>query len=196
MKKLYINLILNLLVFINVVNFVYANKLNNCIYQSNIIQQKIDTIRVLDTCNNRSFNEFWVKFRKAIINKDYTFLESHTIFPINTRGPWEGDPFVKFQKKSFEEVFNFFIEQGAGMGKGRTVFEYVKDTPSMITEYIERAPSVLSKEEIISRTCIKEKAYVSLMNFKLKDNKWYLNFLNLDHLTYKKLQIKEYKEYY
>jgi hypothetical protein len=74
--------------------------------------------------------------------------------------------------------------------------DYIKETHSIITEYVDRAPPILNNNQIIDRACIKDKAVIGDMIFKFKKGNWHLYFLSFQYPTYKELNVKEYKDFY
>jgi len=79
----------------------------------NISNLTTETIR--DTIN-KSFQDFWVIFRNAVIENDTIKLVQLTKFPLETRGPQDSDPIVKYDSKNFIIVFQKYLKQDSGLG--------------------------------------------------------------------------------
>ena len=58
-----------------------------------------------------SFDNYWAKFRNAVIVKDYTSLESMTRFPLLVKGTNDFDKVKKFTKNRFAYIFEHYLKQ-------------------------------------------------------------------------------------
>ena len=58
-----------------------------------------------------SIDNFWTKFRNAVIAKDYRSLESMTQFPLIVKGTMDFDTVRKFNKNRFVYIFNHYLKQ-------------------------------------------------------------------------------------
>jgi len=58
-----------------------------------------------------SFDDYWAKFRNAVIAKDYTTLESITRFPLLVKGTNDFDKVKKFTKNRFVYIFEHYLKQ-------------------------------------------------------------------------------------
>jgi hypothetical protein len=63
-----------------------------------------------DTLGN-NFQEFWLTFRKAVIENDTLKIAELTRFPFETRGEMDTDPIVKFDRTNFFKVFKVYLGQ-------------------------------------------------------------------------------------
>jgi len=77
---------------------------------------------------NKSFHEFWKVFRNAVIENDTNKLVQLTRFPLETRGPHDNDPIVKYDRKDFARVFQKYLKQDTGLGtENETQFDLIKE---------------------------------------------------------------------
>src|SRR4030095_1758046 len=58
-----------------------------------------------------SFDNYWAKFRNAVIATDYTSLESMTRFPLLVKGTHDFDKVKKFTKNRFVYIFEHYLKQ-------------------------------------------------------------------------------------
>ena len=58
-----------------------------------------------------SFDNYWAKFRNAVIAKDYTSLELMTRFPLLVKGTNDFDKVKKFTKNRFPYIFEHYLKQ-------------------------------------------------------------------------------------
>ena len=58
-----------------------------------------------------SFDNYWAKFRKAAVAKDYTSIESMTRFPLLVKGTNDFDKVKKFTKNRFPYIFEHYLKQ-------------------------------------------------------------------------------------
>lgn len=83
----------------------------------------IETKRATDS--TEVFIAFWQTLRHAIINNDTNTIIESTIFPIETRGPMDSDPIIKYERKDFVKVFSAFLKQQENEG---TEMDNIKKT--------------------------------------------------------------------
>lgn len=118
-------------------------------------------IEIADT----SFAEFWKIFRLSIINNDTLKLMELTNFPLETRGPQDSDPIVKYSKNQFTTVLKTFLKQ---------------DYDENETEF-----KLIERLEILKKGDQKEYVYdnnwarVGEFEFKFIKGKWKLTFAYL-----------------
>ena len=58
-----------------------------------------------------SFDDYWAKFRNAVIARDYTSLESMTRFPLLVKGTHDFDKVKKFTQNRFVYIFEHYLKQ-------------------------------------------------------------------------------------
>ena len=58
-----------------------------------------------------SFDDYWAKFRNAVIAKDYVSLESMTRFPLLVKGTNDFDKVKKFTQNRFVYIFEHYLRQ-------------------------------------------------------------------------------------
>jgi hypothetical protein len=75
---------------------------------------------------DREFVDFWEKFRTAVIALDTIQIIELTRFPFQTRGSFDSDPTIEYNRKKFVRVFKAFLSQGNG--EGGTELDVIKRT--------------------------------------------------------------------
>ncbi|MBO9682939.1 MAG: hypothetical protein J7502_09775 [Flavisolibacter sp.] len=89
----------------------------------------IVTVKTSDTLNTENFSEFWKIFRNSVLSSDTSQIVAMTEFPFQTRGPFDSDPTVEYNKRQFLTVFRAFLNQWNGMDlEGTTELESIKTT--------------------------------------------------------------------
>lgn len=77
-----------------------------------------------------SFDNYWTKFRNAVIAKDYTSLESMTRFPLLVKGTNDFDKVKKFTKNRFAYIFEHYLKQESTTVTGSALRDII-DTESI-----------------------------------------------------------------
>jgi hypothetical protein len=62
-----------------------------------------------------SFDSFWYDFRASSARCAFEDLKKMTLFPLETRGPFDSDPFVYFSEDEFSGVYYLFLRNFAGV---------------------------------------------------------------------------------
>ncbi|MHC1705037.1 MAG: hypothetical protein AB9846_14095 [Tenuifilaceae bacterium] len=139
----------------------------------NVSNSTNETIK--DTIN-KSFQEFWIVFRNAVIENDTNKLVQLTKFPLETRGPLDSDPLVKYEREQFMKVFNAYLEQTTS---------WIKDVSFISSlEEIKRIP------EPDKRYIQNKWARVGNLEFIKENGLWLLGFAYLEYPTIDKLNEK------
>lgn len=66
-------------------------------------------------CNDASFATFWASFQSATVTGDVDEVQQYVRFPLFTRGPSDGDPFVPHQAEFFALLWSRLLEQDPGL---------------------------------------------------------------------------------
>jgi len=140
-----------------------------------------DTTKILEYKNNKSFNDFWVEFRKAILDQDTSEIIKNCIFPLETKGPMDEDSIIKFSKNQFDKLFYGYLNQLSGLNPddfNETELDYISNTPDIFAQHLNK----------FSMFQADTKARIGGMVFKNINGFWYLYFLYLEYSTYKSLE--------
>lgn len=139
--------------------------------QENVSKQddKKDNVAV----NSSDINVFWSRFRTLSLNKDFKGMKNFVQFPLETRGPLDSDPIIKYSEDKFEEVMTAYFYGESGMELKETNLDYMKKHEKLDSTVL----TVISKNEV----------RIGNMKFKLVNDSWKLAFLYLDENSYKKL---------
>jgi hypothetical protein len=132
-----------------------------------IIAASSDTIK--NDTTNYSFHAFWQVFEQAVIDLDSNKLILLTEFPLQSRGPMDSDPIIKFNKSEYFKVFHEFLNQTVYPSTG---FERIK------------------KRDHLIYSVTKKWARVDDIEFRKIQGIWRMNLLHLDYPTIEKLEIK------
>ena len=136
----------------------------------------LDDKTVIDTTNH-NFQQFWTTFRKAVIDNDTIEIIQHTKFPLETRGPKDSDPIVKYDRQDFIRVFKKYLNQHSGMrAPNETQFEVIKQI-EFINEKVNKYYSVVDNWVRIGN-----------LEFRLINNEWKMTFAYLDYPTIEELK--------
>ncbi|MGM0582772.1 MAG: hypothetical protein ACQETL_19005 [Bacteroidota bacterium] len=163
------------IIFINIYNLEFQGSLDN----QELKLRSIDDTTILNKCNNKSFNDFWSKFRKATLNKDTLILNEMVCFPLQVK-LWHYDENSKFEivKADFIEYYNEFLSQRSGLNRTNlheTMIEYINRTPNILVEHLNKHDTL----------CIQKEARIGAMIFKY-EKEWMLNGLYFNPKTIEK----------
>jgi len=114
---------------------------------------------------DKSFDTFWSKFRKAVIDKNYDTLKSLTQFPLIVKGTLDGDPIKRFKSDKFIFIFKHYLKQNNTTVTGNALDDIVE------TEIIP--------DKDFSETHISDVRF-SDMEFKRINGKWKLYFIYIE----------------
>jgi len=129
---------------------------------------------------------FWGEFRNAVLSNDISKIEEAARFPIETRGPMDTDPIIKFKKDKFGEVFSIFLAKEAGV-LGKTEFDFIKNSEKLEfknSEDYDKSGNYLKSVRVEGNH-----TRIGDMEFELVNNSWKLTFIYLDEDSYKKLGV-------
>lgn len=145
-------------------------------------KNKNNSNATIDTTKNRinkSFQEFWVGFRNAVIENDTNKLIQSTKFPLETRGTLDSDPIVKYDKKDFVRVIQKYLKQDTGLGiDNETEFDLIKKL------------DVYNKNDSQYNVPIENWVRVGDFEFKKEGKEWKLYFAFLNYPTIEELNRK------
>jgi hypothetical protein len=110
-----------------------------------------------------SFPEFWSSFRQAVVQEDYSALQSYSKLPLELHGVHDAQPVRHITDEEFPEVFKRVLEQPVLKYKGATLIE------TTLIETIEKKDS-LDKEVWEGR----EHVDVEQFMFQKVDGTWML----------------------
>lgn len=111
--------------------------------------------------SSKDFTVFWRTYRQAILNKDTIAIFALTKFPIETRGPMDSDPVVKYPQNIFKKILPIFLALESGISEG-TELDLIKST------------TVPASDDVSGET-----ARIGNSVFDLVDGQWRLTFLYL-----------------
>ena len=100
------------------------------------------TAKDLTAAEAQSFNQYWDKFRQAIVNENLDEVTKLTQFPFQTRGTNGSDSTVKYDKSSFITIFKKIIDQKI------YAFNNQQLVPLSMKEVVANAENI-SKEHLI-----------------------------------------------
>jgi len=125
------------------------------------------------------FAVFWTSFRNAVEGNDFAALKQRTVFPLQTRGPMDGQPTVTYTEAEFEKLFNLFLDSPTGLSTdfSETNRSYIKAHPQIKFTDDGRIPLMNADGKT---------ATVTSMEFKLTPEGWKLVFLYLEDDVYQK----------
>ncbi|KAA9345523.1 hypothetical protein [Adhaeribacter soli] len=132
--------------------------------------------KILEDTSHTDFTLYWKSFRQAIIENDTAKIMALTQFPLETRGPFDGDPIVKYHKKYFPQLLSAYLKEEnylPGDTKPTSFFEQIKKTQTLEPETIQE-----------------NWARIGNLEFNKISNRWRLTFAYLDYPTIEKLQGK------
>src|SRR4030095_475821 len=112
-----------------------------------------------------SFDNYWAKFRNAVIAKDYTSLESMTRFPLLVKGTHDFDKVKKFTQNRFAYIFEHYLKQ-----ENKTV------TGSALQDIIETESIPASNYNSNKLTYIR----FSDMKFRKRKGRWKLYLIYIE----------------
>lgn len=82
--------------------------------------------------------EFWVEFRRAILNQDSSQVLAMTVFPFKARGPLDDDPVTYYDRSGFYKVFQSFLSQWDGLSlRSLTELDAIKATVAVDKEDVD-----------------------------------------------------------
>lgn len=127
------------------------------------------------TANYSDINVFWKDFRNSLINKDITVTKKFTQFPLETRGPLDMDPQIKFEEDKFEKVLTNYLQQSSGLELNETNLDYIKKHENLTSTELQNLKDNWAR--------------IGNMQFKLINNSWKLTFVYFEEDSYKNLGI-------
>ena len=158
---------------------------NGNVVQNNESKSKADSHNSSKTdsksvVNNADFNVFWSDFREAVLNNNVSEMEKFTQFPLETRGPYDFNPVIKFDKSKFEKIMNLYLKEkiGTDVDFTETQLEYIRNHKNL--------DSLNAKQPVVQGG---NWARVGDMQFKLINGSWKLTFVYLSGESYKQLGI-------
>ncbi len=108
-----------------------------------------------------SFEEFWLKFREASLNKNYTELAGLVKLPLEVKGVDDETPSKYYDAEQLETVFPCIMEQ--------IVYVYVNDEPmeqSLSDVLVEKTTVIINPKKTTYR--------LDQFQFEKIDGKWLL----------------------
>jgi hypothetical protein len=114
--------------------------------------------------NTDDIQQFWTKFRAAILSEDKEKVAALTKFPFEVRGPDDSDPLVYYDKNGFLGILDEILNQPVHQMKGSNL------NSTTMGEIVRNKTEVLDKE-IISENF----ARVDLFTFVKEKNRWLFN---------------------
>ena len=123
------------------------------------------SVLLLAQQRDRSFDDYWAKFRKAVIAKDYSSLESMTRFPLLVKGTNDFDKVKKFTQNRFVYIFEHYLKQENTTVKGNALQDIIE------TESIPVAINNSSKLTYIR---------FSDMKFRKRKGRWKLYLIYIE----------------
>lgn len=139
---------------------IVADTISETKYNSRIENETSQSI------SDKSFQQFWLDFRQAVISNDTNKIIKMTILPFETRGEMDSDPIVKYDRSNFFKAFRAYLGQST---------------------YWESDESFISSLEEIKRITDPDTNYiqgnwarVGNLEFKNKDGHWRLVFAYLN----------------
>ena len=133
-----------------------------------------------------SFPEFWIIFRKAIIENDQEKILKNTNFPFETRGTFDSDPIVRYDKTKFFIVLKIFLERWGG--NSIEVYENQLDILKRISDV-----QIHSKEQ---KDYVIQDNYARVGDFEFRKikEKWFFAFAYLDDESIEEINKRTTKQ--
>jgi uncharacterized membrane protein YvbJ len=94
------------------------------------------TVNILAGSANAGYadpNQFWARFREAVLDNDISTIISLTHFPFKVRGTDDSDPVLQYNKEKFPHIFKKLINQkeeftsSDGKLVSKTMLQLIKD---------------------------------------------------------------------